>query len=194
MTSPKLGCLVMAAGNAKRFGANKLSADFGGQSLITLALRAIPQDRFARITVVTQYETVAKAAAEFGFPVIFNHHPDWGISHTIALGTEAMQECDAIMYQVSDQPLLRSESIEALCDLYCANPHKIVSCSHGGVRGNPCIFPARFFPELMTLQGDRGGGAVIHRHKEDLLLCEVPAAELGDADTPEALAALKKEQ
>jgi len=194
MASLKLGCLVMAAGNAKRFGANKLAADFGGQSLITLALRVIPQHRFARITMVTQYEEMANAAAEFGFDVIYNHHPDWGISHTVALGTEAMQECDAIMYQVSDQPLLRRESIEALCDLYCANPEKIVSCSHGGVRGNPCIFPARFFPELMALRGDKGGGAVIRRHEEDLLLCEVGAAELGDADTPEALEALKKER
>ena len=187
MTALKLGCLVMAAGNASRFGANKLAADFDGASLITRALRTIPRERFSRITVVTQYDEIAELAKEFGFDVIYNHHPDWGISHTVALGTEAMRDCDAIMYQVSDQPLLRNQSVEALCDLYCANPQKIVSCSHGGVRGNPCIFPARFFPELMALQGDKGGGAVIRRHEEDLLLCEVPAVELGDADTPEAL-------
>ncbi len=194
MTSLKLGCVVMAAGNASRFGSNKLAADFGGDMLITLALRAIPQKRFSRIVVVTQYDEVKEAAAQFGFEVICNCHPDWGISHTVALGTEALAECDAIMYQVADQPRLRRESIEALCELYCANPHKIVSCSHGGVRGNPCIFPARFFSELAALQGDKGGGAVIRRHEEDLLLCEVPAPELGDADTPKALEALKNQR
>ena len=194
MTELKLGCVVMAAGNASRFGKNKLAADFGGATLITRALRTIPKERFERITVVTQYDEIAVLAEEFGFDVIYNRHPDWGISHTVALGTEAMQDCDAIMYQVSDQPLLRRESVEALCDLYCANPEKIVSCSHNGQRGHPCIFPARFFSELMALQGDKGGGAVIRRHEEDLLLCEVPAAELGDADTPEALEQLKKEQ
>ena len=194
MTELKLGCVVMAAGNASRFGKNKLAADFGGATLITRALRTIPKERFECITVVTQYDEIAALAKEFGFDVIYNRHPDWGISHTVALGTEAMQDCDAIMYQVSDQPLLRRESVEALCDLYCANSEKIVSCSHNGQRGNPCIFPARFFPELMALQGDKGGGAVIRRHEEDLLGCEVPAAELGDADTPEALEQLKKEQ
>ena len=114
MTELKLGCVVMAAGNASRFGKNKLAADFGGATLITRALRTIPKERFERITVVTQYDEIAALAKEFGFDVIYNRHPDWGISHTVALGTEAMQDCDAIMYQVSDQPLLRRESVEAL--------------------------------------------------------------------------------
>ena len=62
--------------------------------------------------------------------------------------------------------------------------------SHNGVRGNPCIFPARFFPELIALREDHGGNTVIRRHEEDLLLYEVPAKELFDVDTPEQLAKL----
>ena len=62
---------------------------------------------------------------------------------------------------------------------------------HGGVRGNPCIFPARFFPELMALEGDHGGSAVIRRHEDALTLFEVSPDELRDVDTPMALAALR---
>lgn len=32
-----LGCVVMAAGNARRFGANKLAAPLGGRSLFCAA-------------------------------------------------------------------------------------------------------------------------------------------------------------
>ena len=40
-----LGCVVMAAGNARRFGENKLAAGVGGRSLILRALDAgIPPD------------------------------------------------------------------------------------------------------------------------------------------------------
>ena len=63
----------------------------------------------------------------------------------------------------------------------------IAALAHGGVRGNPCIFPARFFPELLELREDHGGNTVIRRHEESLILLEVPAEELTDVDTPEAL-------
>ena len=66
--------------------------------------------------------------------------------------------------------------------------------SHGGVRGNLCIFPARFFPELLALREDRGGSSVIRRHEEDLLLFEAPACELEDVDTPHALRALGEQR
>ena len=62
---------------------------------------------------------------------------------------------------------------------------------HGGVRGNPCIFPARFFPELMALEGDHGGSTVIRRHEDALTLFEISPDELRDVDTPMALAALR---
>ena len=64
--------------------------------------------------------------------------------------------------------------------------------AHGGIRGNPCLFPARFFPELLALEGDVGGGAVIRKHLDALLLFPADERELRDVDTKEALEALKK--
>ena len=78
-------------------------------------------------------------------------------------------------------------------DCWRHQPDKLAALSHGGVRGNPCIFPARFFPELLELQGDHGGNTVIRRHEEDLFLLEVPAEELHDVDTVQALEELKAE-
>ena len=52
-TAAPIGCLIMAAGNASRFGENKLTASFAGKSLFSLALAAIPADTFARVTVVS---------------------------------------------------------------------------------------------------------------------------------------------
>ena len=48
-------------------------------------------------------------------------------------------------------------------------------------------FFARFYPELLALNGDRGGSAVIRNHEADLILLEADALELTDIDTPEAL-------
>ena len=176
---PKIGCVVMAAGNARRFGENKLAAQLRGRSLILRALEAVPAEKFDKVVVVTQYPEVMRLAGEFHFAAIHNPHPDYGISHTIELGLTALRDCDGVLFQVSDQPLLRRES---------------VAVGHGGVRGNPCLFPARFFPELLELREDHGGNTVIRRHEADLLLLDVPAEELRDVDTAQALEELKAEE
>ena len=187
MHTPKIGCLVMAAGNASRFRANKLAAEFDGKSLIRRALEAVPKEMFSAVTVVTQYAEVAALAEEFGFSHIKNEHPDYGISHTIELGTKAMRDCDAIVYMVSDQPLLERSSVERVVACWRAHPSCIVGAAHNGKRGNPCIFPREFFDELLALEEDHGGNTVIRAHSERLMTVEVGKTELTDVDTPQAL-------
>jgi Uncharacterized MobA-related protein len=189
-----LGCVVMAAGNARRFGENKLEASLDGQTLIARALRAVPVQKCAAVAVVSQYPEILRLAEESGFLAVENSHPDWGASHTVHLGLEALSSCSAVMFQVSDQPLLEQRSVEALAEFARLHPERITALGHGGVRGNPCVFPRRFYPELLALTGDRGGSAVIRAHPEALVLCEVPAAELTDVDTPDALRSLQKER
>ena len=162
----RAGCLVMAAGNASRFGENKLAARFDGQSLFSLALAAIPAEMFARVTVVSQYPALLEEASLAGFDTILNDRPEDGISRTIRLGTQAMADCAGILYMVA-------------------------AAAHNGKRGNPCLFPARFFPELCALEADRGGSSVIRRHEDALLLVEAGERELFDCDTKQALEILK---
>ena len=189
----KLGCVVMAAGNARRFGENKLAAEFQGRSLIRRALEAVPTGEFDRVVVVTQYPEIMTLAEEFYFTALRNPHPDYGISHTISLGLKELLDCHGVLFLVSDQPLLRQESVADLVQFWKARPDKIAALAHSGVRGNPCLFPARFFPELLALEEDHGGNTVIRRHEEDLVLLEIPAEELTDVDTPEAMQKLKQE-
>ena len=186
-----IGCLVMAAGNASRFGANKLEASFAGKSLFSLALAAIPAGVFSRVTGVSQYPELLLQAREAGCAAILNDRPEDGISRTIRLGTEAMKDCSAILYMVSDQPLLRADTVQRLADFWLQNPACIISAAHNGHRGNPCLFPARFFPELCALEGDRGGSSVIRRHEDALRLVEADEHELFDCDTKQALEILR---
>ena len=190
-TAAPIGCLIMAAGNASRFGENKLTASFAGKSLFSLALAAIPADTFARVTVVSQYPVLLQEAEQAGFHAIRNDRPDDGISRTIRLGTEAMADCAGILYMVADQPLLRQETVLRIVQDWRQHPGCIVGAAHNGHRGNPCLFPARFFPELCALEGDRGGSSVIRRHEDALRLVEAAEPELSDCDTKQALEMLK---
>ena len=184
----KIGCVLMAAGFGRRFGGNKLTAELGcGETLIDRALSTIPADKLDRVVVVTQYPQVEELAKKYGFPSLFNSHPERGQSESIRIGLAALQDCDAVLFQVADQPKLQKETVAQLIDFAEQHPDRIVGLGHNGRRGNPCLFPARFFPELMALTGDHGGRSVILAHEEDLLLMEVPSTQLIDIDTPEQL-------
>ena len=189
--APRLGCLIMAAGNASRFGANKLFAAYRGKTFLELALLAVPPQLFARVMVVSQYEPALGLARQYGFEAIRNCEPELGVSRTIQLGTQAMLDCDAILYMVADQPLLRQETVLRIVQDWQQHPGCIVGAAHNGHRGNPCLFPARFFPELCALEGDRGGSSVIRRHEDALRLVEAAEPELSDCDTKQALEILK---
>lgn len=188
----QLGYVIMAAGNARRFGDNKLTAQLQGRSLIQRAMEAVPTESFDRVVVVTQYPEIMRLAEEFHFAAVHNAHPELGISHTLQLGLTMLRDCGGVLFSVADQPLLRRETVAKLTTLWQSQPEKIAALSSGGQRGNPCIFPARFFPELMALEGDRGGSAVIRRHEEDLILLETAEEELYDVDTAAALELLKQ--
>ena len=185
------GCLVMAAGNASRFRANKLAAQFEGKTLIRRALEAVPAALFAQVAVVSQYPQVLELAQEFGFQAIENTHPEYGISHTISLGTQALAACDAIVYMVADQPLLDAGAVERVVQAWQAHPDHIAGAAHNGKRGNPNIFPREFFPELLALTEDHGGSTVIRAHPERVLPVELAKEARTDVDTPEALRELE---
>lgn len=119
--------------------------------------------------------------------------PAIGASHTIALGLTQLRDLDGVMFLVCDQPLLRRESVAALAGLWRRSPEKIAALGHNGARGNPCVFPAPLYPELLKLTGDHGGSAVIRQHPELLMLLEVPERELCDVDTIQALESLQRD-
>ena len=156
-----LGCVIMAAGNAVRFGANKLEAELNGKPLIRRAFEAVPAGVFDRVVVVTQYPAVAALAREFGFEPVRNDRPGDGLSRTVRLGTQALGQCDGIAFLVADQPLLSASAVRAVVRQWREHPSCIVGAACGTRRGNPNLFPREFFPALCALEGDRGGSAVI---------------------------------
>lgn len=178
-----IGLVIMAAGSSTRFGENKLLYELKGKSIIQYAMEQIPTAAFYRVVVVTQYPEVEGIALSNNFVVCKNDSVDLGLSHTIELGINALKEADAVMFMVADQPLLKKSSIEDALILYREHPDKIVTMSHEGRRGNPCIFPKEYFDELLALTGDHGGRSVIELHEDDVLYFELAdEKELVDID------------
>ena len=185
-----IGCVLLAAGRGLRFGENKLLARLEGRTLLDRAIDAIPPG-LRTVAVVSSPET-ARIASARGLEALRNDRPEDGISRSVRLGTGALRDCEAILYLVADQPRLSREGVERVLALHREYPDCICAAASEGQRGNPCLFPADLFPELLKLEGDVGGSRVIRAHPDRLRLMEVPAIQLADADTPEALEQLRQ--
>lgn len=186
---PNIGCVIMASGLSKRFGSNKLMADFHGVPLIQRALDAT-QGLFTRRVVVTRHESVAALCRAQNVDVILHDLPHR--SDTVRLGLEALGEPDGCMFLPGDQPLLRRETVAMLLENWKENPNHIVRPGHEDTEGSPVLFPSWTFPELKDLPEGKGGGAVMKRYPQEVLRVFVANPfELADADTPETLELLK---
>lgn len=186
---PRIGCVIMASGLGKRFGGNKLMADFLGRPMIQRALDAT-DGLFAGRVVVTRHESVAALCREQNVDVVLHDLPHR--SDTVRLGLEALGDLDACMFLPGDQPLLRRETVAMLLEHRKSAPGKIIRPIFEDSEGSPVLFPAWAFPELQKLPEGRGGGTVIHNHPD--ALCRVSVSdpfELADADTPEMLETLR---
>lgn len=183
-----LGCVIMASGEGRRFGSNKLLADFGGEPMICRALAAT-EGIFAERVVVTRHREVEVLCRARGVRVVFHDLPYR--SDTVRLGVEAMrEEVSGCMFCPADQPLLRRETVQAMAMAACRDDRMILRLSDGDCDGAPVVFPRRYFTELANLPQGKGGGAVMKRYPDLIGRFRADTWELEDIDTEEDLARL----
>lgn len=192
--------VLLAAGDSRRFGGNKLLSDFEGKKMyrhITEQIGRLPEDYFARKILVTQYRELAEDLAGEGYEVVENHDSALGISHSVHLALEALDAADtpgtpgpsgharveAVCFAVCDQPWLTAESVAGLIAGRERSGRGLGCLAWGDALGNPAVFTRAYFPELLALTGDTGGKRVLRRHPDDLYRHEAAEErELKDID------------
>lgn len=183
----KVGIILLAAGNSKRYGGLKLLDLVGHKKMymhildIALLIEASPK------IVVTQYDEIEESALAYGFHVVRNNEPDIGISHSIQLGLKKALEIesnlDGVLFSVCDQPYLKQETMEKLLAAYSNSEKSMATISFQGILGNPCIIGKAYFNDLFALTGDKGGKGIISRFKEDVELIAIEdEKEMKDID------------
>ena len=190
-----LGCVIMASGLGKRFGGNKLMANFGGRPLIQYALDATT-DIFASRVVVTRHRDVAALCRRQQVEVVFHDLPRR--SDTVRLGIKAVQAAVPVsgcLFCPADQPLLSWQTVAALALCAANAPAAIWRPAWQGQPGAPVLFPLRTFNELENLPSGHGGGIVLKRYPGDIRLLPLCSQwELADVDTPEQLSRLERQK
>lgn len=206
-----VGCVIMASGLSRRFGTNKLLADFCGQPMLCRAFAATATPGIAARIVVTRSEDVQALCRTQGVPVLLHSLP--GRNDTVRLGLSALleqlPELSGCMFLPGDQPLLRRETVEAMTERFC---HEQTSPAEwqketereifrlgfrvrndpSPLTGSPVLFEKGLFQELLILPQGMGGSVLLRKYPAHVHTVYIADRnELADADTPEALAQLE---
>jgi molybdenum cofactor cytidylyltransferase len=178
----RIAIILLASGNGRRFGSNKLLHIMSdGRPMISSVIDAARAQVNCRKILVTQYEELASLSADFD--IVMNRNPELGISHSMQLGISAAGDANAYVFCVCDQPGIRASTISKLIESFKNSSHGIVSLSWQGHMFNPKIFSSIYRDELLSVSGDTGGRQIISAHMNDLLLVEADSeAEVIDID------------
>jgi len=183
-----ISAIVLAAGESKRMGTQKLLLPFSGDTVVGHIVHQIVKSQIDQVWVVTgcDQEGVQKTLSDK--PVSFAHNPDYarGMLSSVRCDIKALsQTSDACMAVLGDQPSLTSALINELIQAFHATPLGLVVPSYEGRRGHPLLVSSIYFEEILSRFDDVGLRGLLHVYPDQVK--EHPVSSdivLSDMDYP----------
>jgi molybdenum cofactor cytidylyltransferase len=186
-----IGAIVLAAGEASRFGSAKQLALLDGRPMLEHSLRAITAAPVGRVILVLgagAEEVAGRIDLHGAEPLVC---PRWqeGQAASLACGLAELSECDAVVVTLGDQPRISPDAIRRV--IAARGPGALaVRATYGGDPGHPVLLERRLFARMRNVTGDHGARNLLM----SVSVREVACDDLGggeDVDTPAELDALR---
>ena len=179
--------VVLAAGQARRFGGGKLDAPCAGKPLGAWVLQAVADAGLAPGVIVTGPDAPRFAREAPGWACLANGYAASGMASSLRVAGEYAlgQRYAAMLVLLADMPLMPPAYLRALaaCDAPAA------TAQSDGRPGVPALWPQAMFGALARLSGDRGAGGLL-AGADGLAMLQPPSDVLLDVDTVAQLAAV----
>jgi molybdenum cofactor cytidylyltransferase len=182
--------VLLAAGSARRFGAQKLLAALPDGEPVGLRaarnlLAAVP-DVLAVVRPGDQ--ALTRVLADTGLRIAVNERSASGIGNSIAAGVSASDDADGWLIALADMPWIGTDTIRAVAEALLGGA-ALAAPMYEGRRGHPVGFSSCWQQRLLSLTGDAGARSLIQEaHPKAQLLPTRDPGVLMDVDRPRDLA------
>ncbi len=183
----KIAGVILAAGSASRMGETKQLLAFKGRPILEHVITNARQSNLYEIIVVLGHDTDAiQQNVDFsGTKAVTNSEYLKGQSTSLIKGVKTISPiCDAAMFLLADQPLIKSNIINNIINAFEASHKSIIIPYYKKIRGNPVIVDRALFPDLNSLSGDTGPRVLFKKFKNSIFKIPIhDKAILIDVDT-----------
>jgi molybdenum cofactor cytidylyltransferase len=180
---------VLAAGESRRMGTQKLLLSFGETTVIeTIVRTALDSEADGTIVVLGADKERVRGVLK-SYPLVFAVNKDYrlGMLSSIQAGFRALpNDAEAAVIMLGDQPAIPARVLDALIRAHRESRRGIIVPVHGGRRGHPILVGTRYKDEVLGLDPAIGLRQLLRAHPEDVLEVEVSSpAVLKDIDRPD---------
>jgi molybdenum cofactor cytidylyltransferase len=180
--------VVLAAGESRRMGTQKLLLDYGGKSVIRHIVDQITASIVENVYVVTGHDSdqVTKELSDSPASVVINDNYKLGMLSSLRCGISATPEkCQAVLVALGDQPAITSKLINEIVEAYRNTDKGIVVPTYQGKRGHPVIVSMKYEDHILTRYDDVGLRGLLHEHSDDVFELTVSTPDVcSDMDIP----------
>jgi len=164
-----ISCVLLTAGESKRFGSPKALAKIGPYNSIELLQQKLLESLIHEIIVVTgAHPTLIE-------PYVFNHsrvrlvhNKDYKFGQTSSFqtGLSAVDKdsCGFMLLPV-DCPFIQTKTINAIIRCFLERNPSILIPTYHGKKGHPPILHAQLKNEILDLPKDQGLNSLMARHQ-----------------------------
>jgi molybdenum cofactor cytidylyltransferase len=181
--------IVLAAGQSRRMGTQKLLLPLGDRPVIVHVVDALHCSPIDQTLVVLAPDALELRQTLAPMPVrlIVNPTVEGDMLSSVRSGLRALPpDCAAVLVALGDQPGLAPSLVTRMIHEFGLHPRRIVVPTHAARRGHPILFSVSYREEILTQFDDRGLRGLLDTHPGDVLEIEAPDATiLEDLDRPE---------
>lgn len=172
-----ISLILLAAGASRRM---KASMDVDkmlltlpdGKTLLQTSLEIYSAVPFQEILVILPERFRHSLALPDSARVLVNPNAESGMASSVVLGVEsASPQARGYMIALGDMPLVRTASVEALCEAFLrkAAPTAICAPFFQEKRGNPVLFGNAYKQDLLHLSGDVGAKVLLKKYSDHVM-------------------------
>ena len=191
-----VAALILAAGRSTRMGTNKLLADLCGKPLIRRTCEAVLASRARPVFLITGHESQKLAESLSGLELVCVRNPRHaeGLSTSLITGIAALpEEVTAALVCLGDMALMKATTLDGLIESFENEPGMgAIVPGLRGEWGNPVLLSRKLFDLVARLSGDTGARKLLQGRADVRVLEVEDPAILIDADTPSALAEMRR--
>jgi molybdenum cofactor cytidylyltransferase len=186
----RIGCVILAAGAASRFGSPKQLAMYKHQTFIETVIKTSQQNNFDEILVVlgAYFDEIYPIVSQYNIQIINNSKWEEGQASSLKVGVNSIikKKLDGILFLLVDQPQISNVMIRNTLSTFAYNKSDIIVHSYKDQYRHPILFSQSTFHDLLSIVGDQGGRQLFKKYSPYKITLEESQMAL-DVDTIEDL-------